>query len=150
MKRITTVLLLSLVTATAQAEPLPTALTPVQTVEAFHRALKSGDPKAAQSLLDEKVQIYEQGWVERSRTEYAEHHLSGDIAFSAATTTTKTGGSDLTLGDLAYVTSESTVKGTFKGKAIASISLETMTLKRTSDGWRIVHIHWSSRDAKKK
>ena len=38
---------------------------------------------------------------------------------------------------------------TFKGKAIDSITLETMVLRREQSGWRIVHIHWSSREPKK-
>lgn len=118
-------------------------------VDAFHDALAKGDRGAAQALLDENVQIYEQGWVERSRAEYAAHHLDSDIAFSTATTLSRAARSGAVLGDLAYVSSEGKIAGTFKGKAIDSITLETMVLRREGSGWRIVHIHWSSRDAKK-
>ena len=52
-------------------------------------------------------------------------------------------------GDLATVISEGETTGTFKGKPIDSVTLETMTLRRGPDGWRIVHVHWSSRAAKK-
>jgi ketosteroid isomerase-like protein len=121
-----------------------------RTVDTFHDALVKGDRQAAQDLLDDQVQIYEQGWVERSKAEYASHHLESDAAFSAATTRTQTARSSMILGDLAYVTSEGTVSGMFKGKTINSISLETMVLRREQGGWRIVHIHWSSRDAMKK
>ena len=121
-----------------------------RTVDAFHDALTKGDRQAAQALLDDKVQIFEQGWVERSKAEYAAHHLESDAAFSAATTSAQTARSGMILGELAYVTSEGKVSGTFKGKFIDSITLETMVLRRAPDGWRIVHIHWSSRDAKKK
>jgi ketosteroid isomerase-like protein len=31
---------------------------------------------------------------------------------------------------------------------VNSITLETMVLRRDADGWRIVHIHWSSRKPK--
>jgi ketosteroid isomerase-like protein len=120
-----------------------------RTVDAFHGALAKGDRAAAQALLDDNVQIYEQGWVERSKAEYAAHHLDSDAQFSAATTRTLTARSGVILGDLAYVTSEGKVAGAFKGKAIDSVTLETMVLRRKQDGWRIVHIHWSSRDAKK-
>jgi ketosteroid isomerase-like protein len=119
-------------------------------VDAFHDALVKGDRQAAQALLDDQVQIYEQGWVDRSKAEYASHHLESDAAFSAATTNTQTARSGMILGDLAYVISEAKVAGTFKGKAIDSITLETMVLRRREGAWRIVHIHWSSRDDKKK
>ncbi|NOT41870.1 MAG: SnoaL-like domain-containing protein [Alphaproteobacteria bacterium] len=118
-------------------------------VDAFHKALMKGDRQAAQALLDDQVQIYEQGWVERSKVEYASHHLESDAEFSAATSATQTARSAMIVGDLAYVASEGTVTGTFKGKAINSITLETMVLRRTQDGWHIVHIHWSSRAPKK-
>lgn len=119
------------------------------TVDAFHNALVKADRQAAQALLDDQVQIYEQGWVERSKAEYVSHHLESDAAYSAATTTTQTARSGMILGDLAYVVSEGTVAGTFKGKTIDSITLETMVLRRAQGGWRIVHIHWSSRTPKK-
>lgn len=119
------------------------------TVDAFHDALAKGDPGAAAALLDDQVQIYEQGWVERSKTEYAAHHLASDMAFAAATASKRTSRSGSIIGDLAYVASEAAVTGTFKDKAVDSIVLETMVLRRSPDGWRIVHIHWSSRSAKK-
>lgn len=120
-----------------------------RTVDAFHDALVKGDRQAAQALLDDQVQIYEQGWVERAKAEYVAQHLPSDAEFSAATTRAQTARSGVIVGDLAYVASEGEVTGTFKGKAIDSITLETMVLRREQSGWRIVHIHWSSRDAKK-
>ena len=119
-------------------------------VDAFHDALVKGDRTAAQALLDDAVLIYEQGWVERSKAEYAAHHLESDAKFSAATTSTRTARTGAVLGDLAYVSSEANVAGTFAGKAIDSIALETMVLRRAQGVWRIIHIHWSSRDAKTK
>ena len=119
------------------------------TVDAFHAALAKGDATAAQALLDDHVQIFEQGWVERSRAEYASHHLESDIKFSSTTTAKRTSRSSGASNDLAYVMSEGTVTGNFNGRAINSVTLETMILRRASAGWRITHIHWSSRDAKK-
>ena len=108
------------------------------------------DRAAAIAALDDQVQIYEQGWVERSKSEYASHHLDGDIEFSHSTTqtiTTRTG--DLA-GDMAYVATEGSVKGTFGTKAVDLITLETTVLQRINGTWRITHIHWSSRDRTKK
>jgi ketosteroid isomerase-like protein len=117
-------------------------------VDAFHAALQKGDRDAALSQLDDAVAIYEQGWVERSKSEYASSHLASDMKFSAATAATQTERTGTIIGDLAYVTSEGTVTGTFEGKPVNSITLETMILRRTDDGWRIIHIHWSSRKPK--
>lgn len=44
-------------------------------VDAFHAALSRGDTMAAAALLDPKVLIYESGRAERSKAEYAAHHL---------------------------------------------------------------------------
>ena len=35
--------------------------------------------------------------------------------------------------------------GQFNGRAVDRLTTETMVLKRLADGWRIHHIHWSSR-----
>jgi ketosteroid isomerase-like protein len=121
---------------------------PVEQVEAFHTALQKGDREGALSVLSEKVQIFESGWVERSRAEYAAHHLDSDIEFSKAV---KSETNDITVlvdGAIAYVTSEGTMKGVFEGAPVNSVNLETAVLQRVGDNWKIVHIHWSSRKVK--
>ena len=40
--------------------------------------------------------------------------------------------------------SEGRTTGNFNGRAIDSMTTETMVLKRVGSGWRIVQIHWSS------
>jgi ketosteroid isomerase-like protein len=45
----------------------------------------------------------------------------------------------------AWITSESRATGTYKDKAVDRLMTETMVLRNTTDGWRIAHIHWSSR-----
>ncbi len=134
------------------APPSPAGSAPKDVAEianTFHEALAKGDGAAAQALLDDNVQIYEQGWVERSKAEYAAHHLESDLAFSAATTSEQTARTGTMLGELAYVTTEGRISGSSKGKPVDSVTLETMVLRQTPGGWRIVHIHWSSRAAKK-
>ncbi|MBI1210982.1 MAG: DUF4440 domain-containing protein [Alphaproteobacteria bacterium] len=119
-----------------------------QIVDAFHDALAKGDRAAALETLDDNVQIYEQGWVENSKAEYAKAHLAGDLKFARSTKSQLTSRSGSLLGDLAFVTSEGRTTGVFEGKLVNSITLETMVLRHFSDGWRIVHIHWSSRSPK--
>lgn len=127
--------------------PLPTsARAPAAIVDAFHAALARGDTKAAAALLAEDAVIFEEGGVERSKAEYAEHHLPADAEFSKAATTTlshRTGRSD---GTFAWIASEGRTTGTFRGRAVNRVTTETMLLRRVGRTWKIVHIHWSSRE----
>jgi len=41
--------------------------------------------------------------------------------------------------------SESRIHGRYKDNDIDPISIETAVLERAEDGWKIVHLHWSSR-----
>ena len=117
-------------------------------VAAFHAALERGDTRGASALLADDVLIYESGGVERSKAEYAAHHLAADASFAKAmkrVVTRQAGGAD---GRAAWIASESTTKGKFKNKLINSRATETMILRRDRAGWRIVHVHWSSANVK--
>lgn len=123
----------------------PVAASAVAAVEGFHAALKSGDGDAALAFLAEDVVVLEGGGAERSRDEYANHHLSADMAFAAATTAEVTRRAAWVEGDLAWVLTEGRTTGEFNGRAVNSVTAETMILQRGHDGWRIRHVHWSSR-----
>lgn len=134
------------------AKPFPapktgaSAVTPVATVNAFHAALTSGNTRGALDLLAEDVLIFESGGVERSRAEYASHHLAADAAYSAAVRRTLVDRFHGEAGDAAWVTSVESVAGTYRGRTINSRSAETMLLRKAAGQWRIAHIHWSSKD----
>jgi ketosteroid isomerase-like protein len=117
-------------------------------VTSFHKALERGDRDAVLVLLSENVRIFEQGWVEQSRAEYASHHLDSDIGYAKAVKSEVSNVEVSIDGALAVVMSQSTTKGTYDGKPVDSVGLETMVLRKTGDAWKIVHIHWSSRKAK--
>ena len=122
------------------------AASPVAVVDQFFGALASGDTTAASALLDPAVLIYESGGVERSSSEYAAEHLGADAAFlKSATHRLISRGGDA-VGDLAWVATEShlTTQG---AKPVDMVSTETMVLRKQPAGWRIVHVHWSSRRA---
>jgi ketosteroid isomerase-like protein len=113
-------------------------------VDAFHAALRRGDTSAAGALLTDDALIFEAGGAERSKAEYAAHHLPADAEFSKAVSsvvTRRTGG---TSGAVAWIASEGRTTGTFGGKEVDSLTAETMLLHRLGREWRIVHIHWSS------
>jgi ketosteroid isomerase-like protein len=124
------------------------AASPKETVAAFHAALSAGDKVKALGLLAPEVVIYEAGHVERSRDEYARHHLQGDIGFAASTTRKLLRETERIDGNSAVVWEESETTGTAMGKPVHALGTGTMVLEKRGDGWAIVHVHWSSRKAK--
>lgn len=132
----------------ASSQLSPAARDAAAVVDAFHRALHAGDQDAAAALVASDALIYESGGTERSKAEYASHHLPADAAFAAATTRAVSRRSGHADDDLAWIATESTTTGTFKGRPINSRSTETMVLRRKDGVWRIAHIHWSSANVK--
>lgn len=118
----------------------------LRTVEQFHSALSAGDAAAVVRLLDEGVLIMEGGNVERSREEYAAHHLKSDLKFMKSVKYTLERQTGDSVGDLAWVASEAVMTGDSQGRRLNLVSTESLVLKRSAAGWRIVHVHWSSRE----
>jgi len=125
----------------------PVASEAAKVVDAFHAALASKDTAGAAALLLDSALIFEGGYVERSKAEYASHHLGADAAYASAVPTSLVKRSGFADGDMAWIASETRTTGTYKDKPVDRLSTETMILKKEASGWRIVHIHWSSRAA---
>lgn len=127
----------------------PAAEDAAAVVDAFHAALHRGDTRGAQILLSNEAIIFEEGGVELGKWEYAEHHLRADAEFARGVTssvTRRSGGGD---GTTAWVATEGRTSGSFRGKPINSVTTETMVLRNAGGGWKITHIHWSSREQKR-
>lgn len=120
---------------------------PVAVVERFFRALAAGDTASASAVLDPSVLIYEGGGAERSRQEYASHHLGADAAFLKNISHRLLSRTADAAGDLAWVATETRLTARAPDASTDLISTETMVLRRTGSAWRIVHIHWSNRPA---
>lgn len=130
--------------AAQAAAVAPSARPAAAVVDAFHAALHRGDTAAAAALLANDALIFESGGAERSKAEYAGHHLPADATFAQAVpsvVTRRLGNSD---GTTAWIATEGRTTGTYKGKALDLVTTETMVLRRVGKGWKIVHIHWSS------
>lgn len=127
----------------AEHQPNADAAAVTSTVASFHDAIGKGDSAAAVRVLDSDVIILESGDME-SRDEYIAHHLHADIAFAKAVQSTRTVNRVTVVGDAAWLVATSMASGTFEGRAIRSEGRELMVLRRTSAGWRIGAIHWSS------
>ncbi|WP_028100493.1 nuclear transport factor 2 family protein [Pseudoduganella violaceinigra] len=124
------------------------AATPAETMDAFQHALAAGKREAALALLSPKVQIFESGYVERSRDEYAAHHLDNDIDFLRATQVRLLRQEERRDGASAVVMRETETTGSYRNAGVHQFGLETAVLEQQGDAWLIVHLHWSSRQAK--
>jgi len=113
-------------------------------IHGFKQALQAGDSLAVLDLLHPEARIYEGGHAE-TREQYRSGHLRSDIAFLGAVTSETIWESVVVGSDVAVYMSEYTVQGEYRGREIDSHGTETIALVPTEEGWRIRHIHWSSR-----
>ena len=142
MLKVIILILCALLTANSYAE------TPKETLAAFYSALASGDKSKATELLAPNVTIYESGYVERSRAEYTGHHMQGDMDFAKMANSTVLQHTERAEGNFSVIWQETETKATIKGKAVRILGTQTALLEKSAEGWRIVHIHWSSRTPK--
>jgi ketosteroid isomerase-like protein len=112
-----------------QVAVAPAASGAAAVVDMFHAALGRGDTAGALRLLSDDALIYE-----------------GGAAFSKEVKSTLTRRAGRAAGQFAWIASEGRNEGTFRGRAIRAKTTETMVLRRTGNSWRIVHIHWSSKN----
>lgn len=110
----------------------------------FHRALQNGDESTVRLLLADDVLIFESGGVERSRHEYADHHMQADIAFLQHMQVTKLEHHIKVNGETAVSISRSKIQGRYKDKDIDVESMETLLLMKVEGKWQIIHVHWSN------
>jgi ketosteroid isomerase-like protein len=118
---------------------------PADAVDGFHAALKRKDTGGALSYLDRSLVVFEFGVTDPTVEAYAFSHLPGDIDMAAVSDWTlqarRVGGS----GNERWVLSTYHVTGKLpNGKAIDQVMQETAIVRRVGDGFRIVHLHWSS------
>ena len=127
--------------ATVSAEAQPA----VAAADAFSTALRAGDLTRAGHWLADDVLILESGGAEYSKDEYLGGHAKHDAEFLKGAHVQLKKRTARAMGDLAWVGSESELHTQKDGKPLTMLSTETLVLKRVQQGWRIVHIHWSSR-----
>jgi uncharacterized protein (TIGR02246 family) len=132
--------------STAPAEQVSEQAKPaVAAIEEFSSALKTGDLKRAGEVLADDVVILESGGAEHSREEYLGAHAKHDAALLKDAHIQVKRRTARVEGPLAWVATESELHATDKGQPLTLLSTETMVVQKTAAGWRIVHIHWSSR-----
>lgn len=113
-------------------------------VAQYEAALSAGDSAMAVSLLAEDLLVMESGAIQ-TRAEYLAHHLGADMKASAGSKAERTVIRVSTVGDAAYIVTKTVRSGTGAEGSSGSELAELMVLSRTSAGWKIRAIHWSSR-----
>ena len=111
----------------------------------FHTALSDGDVATINELLDPNVLIFESGGVESSREEYASHHMHSDMKFIAGMDREIISRQVTQDEAMAVVSTSSKLVGSYQDNQLDLASTETLVLKKGDHGWRIHHIHWSSK-----
>ena len=156
MRPTTLGLLVSLsIAPTLPAQSARDSAAAVAAVEQFHAALTAGDSARAVSLLTDDVLILESGAIQ-TRVEYLGGHLGADMRASAGSKATRTLTKVTIQGDVAYIVSRSVAPAAAPpntpppaaGAAPANFVSETaelMIVSKTTDGWKIRAVHWSSR-----
>ena len=116
--------------------------------DGFHVAIVKADRAAAASALANDVQIYESGFVERSRDEYLSQHFDEDAKFAKTVTRKVVKHEEKLAESMALIMEETETSGSYEGKPVKLIGVETAVLRLNGGNWQIVHIHWSSRKPK--
>ena len=115
-------------------------------VKAYHEALVRKDMEALKKLFHPDLVVFEAGGVDKGRGAYLEHHLGPELkelkswTYGPMETSVLMG--DPTSVALCRFTYEAILEG---GKLSKGKATESLVLIRTAEGWRIRHLHWSSR-----
>lgn len=134
--------------ASASSHAAADGLTAKQTLAYFHEALAKGDSNRALGFLSKDVVIYEAGHIERSRDEYAHHHLKGDMEFAKNTAVKTLRQTEREGKDMVVIWQETETTGTAGNKPVHLLGTATAVLEKRDARWSIVHLHWSSRKPK--
>ena len=125
----------------------PAATEAIAVVERFSTAIAAGRIDQAATDLAPDLIVLESGGIEQTRDEYMSSHAAADAEFLKDAMVTLKHRRAQASGDLAWVASESRIQLPKGTETTLIDSTETMVLRRATDGWKIVHIHWSSRRA---
>ena len=128
-----------------------TPLAPTAVAAAYLDAMESGDLNAAEKLFGSSSSIYESGGQEGTWQHYREHHLGPEIDAVESFTISR-GESESHKsrdGSMAFVAWPIEYRIVLKDdRTVESKGTVTFVLVGGDDGFRIRHLHWSSRRKK--
>ena len=114
-----------------------------KTLDAYDQAVAKKDVETVRNLLAPDLLLYEHSVRNDGAKDAFENHLKPEILEGE--------GLQLSFADLritaspelALVTRQYRVRGTFEGKAIDSTGNETQVWRNTDGQWKLLHIHYS-------
>ena len=126
-----------------------TAYIPVQDpgsfLEAFHAALYSNDLETVYDSFHPDALISEEGKLEDGLDSYIETHLSLEMDMLEALSRSYMGEQIMVFNGVAWATTTTRLHGTYEGRYIDVLQVETMVMLHGPDGWKIRQVHWSNR-----
>jgi len=126
---------------------LQAAARPSEVLEEFHGALRTNRPDAVLQILAKDAVIYEQGFAETSRDEWARNQLGNAIAFARDTKRRVVRSEAGESGDAAWVISTTQTMLDVSDRKVMLEGAETAILRRVGSDWKIAHLHWSAHEA---
>ncbi|MAL18775.1 MAG: DUF4440 domain-containing protein [Balneola sp.] len=116
----------------------------LEALDNFKTAIIENDSEAASSVMADDVLILEGSGME-TKEEYLSHHFHSDGKFLKAMDREILTQKISIEGNTAWVSTVSSMKGTYSEREIDLTSLELAVLKKAGSDWKITAIHWSSR-----
>lgn len=132
--------------ATVQQSPAASAAETV--VNTFMADLASGQLEAVRQLMTPDAVVMANGIVLGDRDTYINGPAKGDVAALSGTQRELLHRATRAGNDIAWVVSEKRVRRNTDAASQGPreiVVTETMLLAKTASGWKITHIHWSSR-----
>jgi hypothetical protein len=123
----------------------PAAVEPVRVVGDFMTALSKGNLRAAREFLEPGVVVITDGVIRGDRDAYMAQQASADAAFLRRAQRQLLRRDARAGPGMAWVVSEKLFKLPGGDPKSATAMSETIVLVKTPAGWKIAHIHWSSR-----
>lgn len=122
--------------------------TAVDAIDAFHKALREKAADKALGMLAEEAVIYEQGFAEVSRKEWARKQLGTAVMFASDTERRILRREAREVGDMTWVMTTTRTTVDVDGRhSLRLDGAETAVLRRDRGDWKIVHLHWSAHEA---
>lgn len=122
------------------------AMSPSETVDAFHDAIGKADPARVLELLAPQATFFEQGFAELSRDQWIGNQLKDTMAFYQVTARRTDRRETKQVGDAAWVLSTVITTGNVDGQKLELEGAETAILQQEGGAWKIVHLHWSAHE----
>lgn len=129
-------------TVTAQTNQTETKV--LEALDNFKAAIIDNDSEAASNVMADDVLILEGSGME-TKEEYLSHHFHSDGKFLKALNREILTQKISLEGNTAWVSTVSSMKGTYSEREIDLTSLELAVLKKEGSDWKIAAIQWSSR-----